>query len=402
VRTPAPEVRHLCRNEFIKGHSSVGAEYSAPTELTFRKRSGCYRDVAPLALLIVLCVLLSAFSVSATNYPAPAAGSYIIRDFQFKSGEVLPELRMNYLTLGSPRRDAKGIVRNAVLILHGTTGSSSQFLRPEFAEQLYGPGQLLDVTKYYLIIPDNIVHGKSSKPSDGLRARFPAYGYRDMIEAQHRLLVHGLQVNHLRIIIGTSMGGMHTWMWGETYPEFADALLPLASLPTQISGRNRAWRRLIIDAIRSDTEWIKGDYEIQPPSLRTASEMLYLMSENPVLRAKEGPTLALADQALHRYLTNRMPAMDANDVLYAVEASRDYDPGPDLEKITAPLVAINFADDLINPPELRVLEKEIKRVKRGKAIVIPFSDKTRGHGSHTTATLWQKHLSRLLKKTERK
>jgi homoserine O-acetyltransferase len=198
------------------------------------------------------------------------------------------------------------------------------------------------------------------------------------------------------------MGGMHTWLWGEIYPDFADALLPLASLPTQISGRNRVWRRLIIDAIRSDTEWLKGDYEIQPPSLRTAIEMLYLMSENPVLRAQSAPTLALADKELDKYVTSKLSTMDANDVLYAVDASRDYDPGPGLEKITAPLLAINFADDLINPPELHVLETEIKRVKQGKAVVIPYSEKTRGHGSHTTAVLWEKHLARLLKQTESK
>ena len=221
-----------------------------------------------------------------------------------------------------------------------------------------------------------------------------------MVDAQQRLLVEGLHVNHLRLVLGTSMGGMHAWLWGEMFPEFMDALMPLASVPTQISGRNRVWRRVVIDAIRNDSAWLKGDYEVQPPSLRTAIEMLYLMSENPALRAQEAPTLKIADESLESYVTNKLATMDANDVLYAFEASRDYDPAPDLGKIKARLLAINSADDLINPPEVRSLEKEIAHVKRGTAIVIPFSDKTRGHGSHTTAVLWKKYLERLLRNTE--
>ena len=249
------------------------------------------------------------------------------------------------------------------------------------------------------MLPDSIGHGKSSKPSDGLRAKFPPYGYRDMVEAQHRLLTEGLHIQHARLIMGTSMGGMHTWVWAEEHPDFMDALLPMASLPVQISGRNRVWRRMAIDAIRGDPEWRGGDYRQQPQSLRTGAQMLYLMSSNPGLRQAEAPTLAQADTALDAFVANYLKTGDANDYLYALEASRDYDPGPGLEKITAPLLAINFADDLINPPELGILEREIKRVRHGRAITIPSSDKTRGHGSHTVAALWKDELARLLAET---
>jgi homoserine O-acetyltransferase len=302
--------------------------------------------------------------------------------------------------LGAPRRDQQGIVRNAILILHGTTGSGGQFIRPEFAGELFGKGQLFDTNRYFIVIPDNVGHGKSSKPSDDLRAKFPRYGYRDMIEAQRRLLAEGLNVNHLRLVIGTSMGGMHTWLWGELHPEFMDALMPLASLPTQISGRNRAWRRLIIDSIRSDPDWQEGNYKTPARGLRVALEMGWLMSNNPLQRFKEAPTLAQADETLDRYVDARMKDTDANDYLYAFEASRDYDPGPGLEKIEAPLLAINFADDLINPPEMGVLEREIKRVKHGRAMVIPMSERTRGHGTHTLAAVWKDQLAKFLKKTE--
>ena len=309
--------------------------------------------------------------------------------FQFASGETLPELRIHYRTLGKIDKDAQGKTRNAVLITHGTTGSGAQFIRPEFAGELFGKDQPLDATKFFIVLPDGIGHGKSSKPSDGMHAKFPRYGYIDMVEAQYRLLTDGLGVNHARLVMGTSMGGMHTWLWGETHPDFMDALMPLASLPTQISGRNRAWRRMIIDAIRNDPAWNGGEYKTQPPSLRTAAEMLWFMSSNPVLRQKEAPTLAKTDEALDKFVEQIVKTDDANDVLYALEASRDYDPGPNLEKIRAPLLAINSADDLINPPELGILEREIKRVPHGRAIVIPLSDKTRGHGSHTMAALWK-------------
>jgi homoserine O-acetyltransferase len=233
-----------------------------------------------------------------------------------------------------------------------------------------------------------------------MHAKFPRYGYLDMVEAQYRLLTEGLGVNHARLVMGTSMGGMHTWLWGESRPDFMDALMPLASLPTQISGRNRGWRRMVIDSIRSDPAWNGGEYKTQPPSLRTAAQMLWLMSSNPVLRQKDAPSLAKTDEVLDKFVEQIVKTDDANDVLYALEASHDYDPGPNLEKIRAPLLAINSADDLINPPELGILEREMKRLPKGRAIVIPLSEKTRGHGSHTIVSLWKDQLQELLKETE--
>ena len=342
--------------------------------------------------------LVLAGATVAADYPAPTEGDYAIKNFKFASGETLPELKIHYRTVGKIDKDAKGKITNAVLIMHGTTGSGAQFIRPEFAGELFGKDQPLDATKFFIVLPDGIGHGKSSKPSDGMHAKFPRYGYVDMVEAQYRLLAEGLGVNHARLVTGTSMGGMHTWLWGELHPEFMDALMPLASLPTQISGRNRAWRRMIIDAIRNDPSWNGGEYKAQPASLRTAAEMLWLMSSNPILRQKEASTLAKTDEVLDKFVEQIVKADDANDVLYALEASRDYDPGPNLEKIRAPLLAINSADDLINPPELGILEREIKRVPNGRAIVIPLSDKTRGHGSHTMAALWKDELAKLLSK----
>lgn len=351
---------------------------------------------------ICLLLLISTVAVfgQGTNYPASAEGEWVIHDFHFHSGETLPELRLHYRTLGSPRRDGNGIVRNAVLILHGTTGDGAQFLRPEFAGELFGKGQPLDATRYFLILPDDIGHGKSSKPSDGLHAKFPRYGYLDMIEAERRLVAEGLNVNHLRLVMGTSMGGMHTWLWGELNPGFMDALMPLASLPTQISGRNRVWRRIGIDAIRGAPDWDGGEYRAQPYGLRIAAEILYFMGSNPAIQARKMPTLEKADAVLNAYVASFSTNHDANDVLYAVESSRDYDPGPSLEKIQAPLLAINSADDLINPPDQGILEREIKRVKHGKAIVLPETDQTVGHGSHTKAVLWKKYLVRFLRQTE--
>jgi len=349
----------------------------------------------------LISCLLAAATASAADSPTPNEGDFVIHDFKFASGETLPELRIHYRTLGRAARDASGLTNNAVLIMHGTTGTGAQFIRPEFSGELFGPGQPLDATKYFLILPDDIGHGKSSKPSDSLRGKFPRYGYRDMVEAEYRLLTDGLDINRARLVMGTSMGGMHTWLWGEIHPGFMDALMPLASLPTQISGRNRAWRRVIIDAIRNDPAWKGGDYEKQPPSLRTAAEMLWFMSSNPIQRQKEAPSLTKTDEALDKFVDDYVKTADANDVLYAFDASRDYDPAPDLEKIRVPLLAINSADDLINPPELQILEREIKRVPRGRAIVIPTSDKTRGHGSHTIASLWKAQLLELLKESER-
>jgi len=339
-------------------------------------------------------------ALSAVGSTAPNESDFVLKNFKFTSGESLPELRIHYRTLGRLTKDPAGRANNAVLIMHGTTGSGGQFIRPEFAGELFGQSQPLDAEKYFLVLPDDIGHGKSSKPSDGLHAKFPRYGYLDMVEAESRLLTEGLGVNHLRLVMGTSMGGMHTWLWGEIHPDFMDALLPLASLPTQISGRNRAWRRMVSDAIRNDPAWNGGDYQQQPPSLRTAAEMLWFMSSNPLLRQKEAPSLTKTDEVLDKFVADYVKSADANDVLYAIEASRDYDPGPNLEKIQAPLLAINSADDLINPPELQILEREIKRVPHGRALVIPMSEKTRGHGSHTIANLWKGELVGLLKESE--
>ena len=345
-----------------------------------------------LRRLAILVVLLGFARGSAAQYPTPAQSDFILKDFKFRSGESLRELRIHYRTLGRPERDASGVVRNAVLVMHGTGGTGAQFIRPEFAGALFVAGGLLDAARYFIVLPDGIGHGRSSKPSDGLRGRFPHYGYHDMV----RLLTEGLGINHLRLVMGTSMGGMHTWLWGERYPEFMDALMPLASLPTQISGRNRVWRRIVIDAIRNDPEWRGGNYASQPQSLRIAEEMLYLMSSNPVLRQRDLPTLARTDAGLDAAIASALETADANDVLYQVEASHDYDPGPDLEKIRARLVAVNSADDLINPPELGILEREIARVARGRAIVVPFGPSTRGHGTHTIASVWSRHLEELL------
>ena len=352
--------------------------------------------VRSVCVTLVLAVAIS----RAADYPAPTESDYSIGDFKFTDGETLPDLRIHYRTVGRSEKNADGKTTNAILIMHGTTGSGAQFIRPEFGGELFGPGQPLDAAKFFIVLPDGIGHGKSSKPSDGLHAKFPRYGYRDMVEAQYRLLADALGVNHARLVMGTSMGGMHTWLWGETHPEFMDALMPLASLPTQISGRNRAWRRIVIDAIRNDPAWNGGEYKTQPPSLRTAAEMLWVMSSNPLVRQQEAPDLVKTDQALDKFVGEIVKTDDANDVLYALEASHDYDPGPGLEKIRAPLLAINSADDLINPPELGILEREVKRVPRGRAVIIPLSEKTRGHGSHTIAALWKEDLVRLLKESD--
>jgi homoserine O-acetyltransferase/O-succinyltransferase len=351
-----------------------------------------------ILLLYVLWIVAASAPARAAEYPAPVEGDYLIKGFVFSSGQSLPELRIHYRTLGKPVRNRNGVVTNAVLILHGTSGNGGNFIRPEFAGELFGAGQTLDATRFFIVLPDGIGHGHSSKPSDGLHAAFPGYGYVDMVTAQYRLLAEGLGVNHARLVMGTSMGGMQTWLWGERYPGFMDALMPLASLPTQISGRNRVWRRVVSDAIRNDPAWKGGEYTSEPPSVRTAAEMLWLMGSNPVLRQQEAPTLAASDRVIDAYVADAH--LDANDTLYQVESSHDYDPGPALEKIKAPLFAVNSADDLINPPELGILEREIKRVPHGRAVVIPFSEHTRGHGSHTIAVLWKQYLQQLLQETQ--
>ena len=351
--------------------------------------------------LLVAFLTTALVCPSAAQYPTPVQGDFSLKNFQFRDGSVLPELRIHYRTIGKPERDARGVVRNAVLIMHGTSGSGAQFLNPVFAEQLFEKGQPLDAERYYIILPDGIGHGQSSKPSDGLRARFPHYGYLDIVEAQYRLLTEGLRVDHLRLVMGTSMGGMHTWLWGELHPDFMDALMPLASLPTQISGRNRVWRRIGIDAIRNDPEWRKGDYTAEPPSLLTGEEILFLVGSNPILLQQLMPSFAAADSVLDAAMATAVKNADANDLLYQLEASHDYDPGPGLEQIKAPLLALNSADDLINPPELGILEREIRRVPKGRAVIIPLSPETRGHGTHTVASVWKGYLVELLEESSR-
>jgi homoserine O-acetyltransferase len=321
----------------------------------------------------------------------------VLRDFKFADGESLPELRIHYTTLGTPRRDAAGTVRNAVLVLHGTTGAGTGFLSRNFAGELFGPGQLLDTARYFIVLPDGIGHGKSSKPSDGLHARFPRYTYDDMVDAQHRLLVEGLKIDHLRLIMGTSMGCMHAWVWGERYPDFVDGLVPLACAPTQIAGRNRMMRTMIMDDIRQDPAWRGGDYTSPPEQgLRGALGILFMMTSSPLQQQKAAPTRDAADAFIRKFIDDRLRTTDANDMLYAFDASRDYDPSPKLESIRAAVLAINSADDAVNPPELGLMEKLMSRVKRGRYILIPTSDATRGHGTHSMPAVWKSYLAEFL------
>ncbi len=349
----------------------------------------------------VLLSTLLATALSAADLPPAVEGDFTVRDFRFASGETLPELRLHYTTLGQPRKDAQGVVRNAVLVLHGTGGTGRGFLSEGFGGVLFAKGGLLDAEKHFIVLPDGVGHGKSSKPSDGSRARFPRYGYRDMVALHHRLLTEGLGVNHLRLVMGTSMGGMHTWLWGERYPDFMDALMPLASLPIQISGRNRTLRRMVLDPIRNDPEWRNGDYVAQPMrGLTSAIYTLLFMTSSPLQWQKRAPTRDTADAFFDEMVAARLKTTDANDMLYQFDASRDYDPSPDLEKIQAPLLAINSADDQVNPPELGILEMEIRRVKRGRAWVLPITDQTRGHGTHSIPAIWKDELERLLHESQ--
>lgn len=333
----------------------------------------------------------------AQNWPAPQESDYVVHNFRFQSGETLPEVRLHYYTLGKPVTDANGRTTNAVLILHGTSGNGTTFFRPIFAGELFGPRQLLDATKYFLILPDNVGHGKSSKPSDGLHAHFPQYDYADMVALQHELVQNGLGVNHLRLILGTSMGCMHSWMWGEAYPEYMDALMPLACLPVQIAGRNRIWRKMVIDGIRQDSEWKNGEYTSQPRAgLEISADLFLIAGSAPIHMQEELPTREAADKYLEDFVKRFTAGLDANDFLYAVNASRDYDPSPKLEAIQAQVMFINSADDFINPPELGIAESEIKRVKNGKFLLLPASEQTHGHGTHTWAAVWQSYLKELL------
>jgi homoserine O-acetyltransferase len=346
---------------------------------------------------IAATVLIAAGPAGQHAPPATTEGDFAVHNFSFRSGESLPEVRLHYTTLGKPVRDKQGRTTNAVLILHGTGGTGHQFLQPYFAAELFGPGQLLDAARYFIILVDGVGHGKSSKPSDGLHARFPQYNYDDMVALDYRLLNEGLGVNHLRLVLGTSMGCMHSFLWGETYPDFMDALMPMACLPVPIAGRNRLWRKMVMDAIRGDPEWKGGDYAAEPQQgLRTALDLLLIAGSAPLLMHKNLPTRDAADQYLDQYFKDRMPGLDANDLLYQVNASRDYDPSPQLDRIKAPVMYINSADDFINPPELGIAERESKRLKNGRFVLVPVSEQTHGHGTHTWAVVWKQYLAELL------
>ena len=372
----------------------MGALHDSRLGLTPASFKGTSEAIA--ALLCTLLLLLRPIEGHAATLPVHG-GDFVLRDFRFRSGEALPALRLHYTTLGKPKRDARGRATNAVLILHGTGGDGHQFLRPQFADVLFRPGGLLDPAKFFIILPDGIGHGKSSKPRDGLRARFPHYDYDDMVAAQYALVTQGLHVNHMRLVMGTSMGCMQSFMWGEAYPDFMDALMPLACLPVQIAGRNRMWRKMVMDAIRNDPEWHGGKYNTEPKmALRTAADLLIIAGSAPHQMQRAYPTRDAADTYVEETVARDLATLDANDLLYQVDASRDYDPSPNLEKITARVMWVNSADDFINPPELGIAEREARRLKNGRFVLIPISGQTHGHGTHTWAAVWQQYLAELL------
>jgi homoserine O-acetyltransferase len=349
--------------------------------------------------------LIAALALQAAA-PAPKAwptheAEVVLKDFRFRDGESLPELRIHYTTLGEPHRNAAGQIDNAVMVLHGTGGDGHQFLRPQFADELYGPGQPLDIRRYFIILPDNIGHGKSSKPSDGLKMKFPKYDYGDMIEAQRRMLAEGLGITHMRLIMGTSMGCMMSFMWGEEHPDFADALMPLACEPIQIAGLNRMWRQLVIDGIEKDPAWQGGNYSKEPEQgLRTAESILFVVGGAPLNLQKQYP----ARDAAKAYVEQRVEAglgnLDANDMIYQFDSSRNYDPWPGLEKIKSPMTWVNSADDFINPRNLDIPQQALKRMKNTQFRLIPESAESHGHGTHTWAAFWKQDLSALLARSE--
>jgi homoserine O-acetyltransferase len=348
-----------------------------------------------------LLFLFAGISNAQVNHTTPVEADFVVKDFKFKSGETLEKLNLHYTTLGSPTKGKDGKVNNAVLIMHGTTGSGNNFLSKQFAGNLFGSGQLLDANKYFIILTDDIGHGKSSKPSDSLKMNFPKYNYDDMVLANYKLLTEHLKVNHLRLVMGTSMGGMHTWVWAYTYPDFMDALMPLASLPVEIAGRNRIQRKMAIKLIEMDPEWKNGNYLTQPKlGMSGAISSLMFMVSSPLQWQKNAPTREKAEIMMDNMLNRYLSSLDANDLIYAFDSSRDYNPEPYLSKINAPLIAINSADDQVNPPELGLMESNIKKVKNGKFILIPISDKTSGHGTHSNPTIWGEYLKELLKKSE--
>jgi homoserine O-acetyltransferase len=357
--------------------------------------------------LILVGLLVTAASLAQTTH-VPGQwpvqdGNYVIKDFHFGSGESLPELKLHYLTLGQPHRDASGHTDNVVLLLHGTGGDAHSLLNPVFSDVLFGPGQPLDITKYYIILPDDIGMGESSKPSDGLRMHFPQYDYDDMVRSQHTMLLDGLHVDHLRLILGTSMGCMQGFVWGETYPQFSDALAPFACLPVEIAGRNRMWRYLSMQLVRDDPAWKNGDYTTEPvEGLRGANALIIVAGSAPLLLQKNYPTRASAEAYADSVMDRLMAHTDANNFLYYVNASRNYNPEPRLSSITAPVLWINSADDFINPPELGIAQKLVTRMPHAKFILIPISEATHGHGTHTSAAVWKDYLIEFLQETEKK
>jgi homoserine O-acetyltransferase len=347
-------------------------------------------------LLILTLALIAAPLLAAP--PQGRESDIVLKDFRFTSGESLPQLQMHVTTLGTPHRGADGEIDNAVMVLHGTGGTGQQFYRPQFADELYGPGQPLDITRYYVILPDNLGHGKSAKPSDGLRMAFPRYDYDDMVTAQYRLLTEGLGVKKLQLILGTSMGCMHAFVWGTTHTGFARRLAPFACNATEIAGRNRMWRQMSIDAIKADPLWNGGNYTQPPESgLRTARYLGMIAGANPIALQAQFPTRAKAEDYLAtNYATRAAGDTDANDQIYQLDSSRHYNPAPLLEKITVPVLWINSADDFINPPGLGLAEKAAKRMPRARFILIPESPETKGHGTHTWAKFWKDDLAKLL------
>jgi homoserine O-acetyltransferase len=349
-----------------------------------------------LAMLALTVPLAALGAAQAADWPTKE-GDFIVRDTVFKSGEKLAEARLHYTTLGTPRRNAKGEIDNAVMVLHGTGGSGKNFLVPQFADELYGPGQPLDITKTYVILPDNIGHGGSSKPSDGLRMAFPHYDYDDMVALQHKLLVDGLGVTRLKLILGTSMGCMHAFVWGETYPGFAERLAPFACNTVALAGRNWMWRKMAMDAIKADPAWMGGDYTTQPMAgIRAAADLQIIAGANPMALQAQHPTREATEKALDQSFARMTGGYEANNALYSIDASRNYDPSPGLEKIAVPVLWVNSADDFINPPELGLAEQMVKRMPRARFVLIPASTETRGHGTHTSAKFWKADLAKLL------
>jgi homoserine O-acetyltransferase len=357
--------------------------------------------------ILIAVVFAGAACAAAQNsaYTTPAytgaPGDYIAHDFHFGSGESLPDLKLHYLTLGTPHRNAAGHVDNAVLLLHGTGGYANTLFNPIFSTVLFGPGQPLDITKYYLIFPDDIGHGVSSKPSDGLHMKFPHYDYDDMVRSQHQMLLEGLHVDHLRLVLGTSMGCMQSFVWGETYPGFVDALMPLACQAVPLAGRNREWRYMAIKAIKSDPAFQNGDYKTEPlQGLTFANDLLLLAGGAPLQLQKNYPTRQQVETYVDSSITRTVAASDANNMIYYIDASRNYDPSKDLAKITVPVMWINSADDFINPPELGLAQQQVKEMPHAKFVLLPITDDTRGHGTHTVAKIWKDYLVELLKGSE--